>query len=108
MLDSVKLLLGIKDNESDELLELLIEFAESKLRAYLPQSISTIPYDLEYIVTELTISRFNRLGNEAMSSYSQEGESITYSDDDIKPYLKDIQAWVSNNENKAEGMVVFL
>ncbi|WP_270376212.1 phage head-tail connector protein, partial [Enterococcus thailandicus] len=54
--------------------------------------LETVPAALNYIVVECTIKRFNRKGNEGMSSYGQEGESISYGklldefEDDISAY----------------------
>ena len=106
-LEDVKLLLGITDADMDEKLNLIIFNAEKQVLAYLPEGTDPVPEPLQYIVTELAIVRFNRIGNEGMSSYSQEGESITYGDD-IAPYLAAIQAWISTQENNKRGVVKFI
>lgn len=106
-LDDVKLLLGITDSDMDGKLNLIIRNAEKQILAYLPEGIGFVPDPLQYIVTELAIVRFNRIGNEGMSSYSQEGESITYGDD-IAPYMAAIQAWISTQESNNRGVVRFL
>ncbi|WP_230397982.1 phage head-tail connector protein [Novisyntrophococcus fermenticellae] len=106
-LDDVKLLLGITDSDMDGKLNLIIRNAEKQILAYLPDGIGFVPDPLQYIVTELAIVRFNRIGNEGMASYSQEGESITYGDD-IAPYLSAIQAWISTQESNNRGVVRFL
>ena len=106
-LDDVKLLLGITDSDVDGKLNLIIRNAEKQILAYLPEKTTEVPDPLQYIVTELAIVRFNRIGNEGMSSYSQEGESITYGDD-IAPYLSAIQAWLSTQEKNNRGVVRFI
>lgn len=106
-LDDVKLLLGITDSDMDGKLNLIISNAEKQTLAYLPEGIGFVPDPLQYIVTELAIVRFNRIGNEGMSSYSQEGENITYGDD-IAPYMAAIQAWISTQESNNRGVVRFL
>ncbi|CUX18500.1 phage head-tail connector protein [Clostridium sp. C105KSO13] len=106
-LEDVKLMLGIEDSDMDKKLNLIISNAEKQILAYLPEGIGSVPDPLQYIVTELAIVRFNRIGNEGMSSYSQEGESITYGDD-IAPYLASIQAWISTQENNKRGRVRFI
>lgn len=108
MLENVKVLLGITGNDLNSKLEYLIDTAEKRLLAYLPDDVCEVPEELEYIVVELAVARFNRLGNEAMSSYSQDGESITYSDNDIESYMKDINAWIARDTNRLDGVVVFL
>ncbi|QOV19037.1 phage head-tail connector protein [Blautia liquoris] len=106
-LDDVKLLLGITDTDMDSKLNLIIANAGRQVLAYLPADVTTVPDPLQYIVTELAIVRFNRIGNEGMASYSQEGESITYGDD-IAPYLSAIQAWLTMQESNKRGVVRFL
>lgn len=106
-LEDVKLLLGITDTDMDDKLNLIIANAGRQVLAYLPERTDTVPDPLQYIVTELAIVRFNRIGNEGMASYSQEGESITYGDD-IVPYLSAIQAWLSTQEKNNRGVVRFL
>jgi hypothetical protein len=106
-LDDVKVLLDITETDQDKKLSLIIDNAEKQILAYLPAGIEEVPEALQYIVTELAIVRFNRIGNEGMSSYSQEGESITYGDD-IAPYLSAIQAWCEEQENNHRGVVRFI
>lgn len=49
-----------------------------------------IPSEYEYIVSDVTLKRFNRIGNEGMTSYSQEGESISFPDSDFEEYMAEI------------------
>ncbi|MGC4020248.1 MAG: phage head-tail connector protein [Muricomes sp.] len=107
ILDDVKTLLDIEASDMENKLNLIISNAEKQVLAYLPESVTEVPGVLQYIVCELAIVRFNRIGNEGMSSYSQEGESITYGDD-ISPYLPAIQAWLNTQENNNRGVVRFL
>lgn len=51
---------------------------------------SLIPEQLDYVVDEVTMARYSRLGNEAMSSYGQEGMSITFNDNDFGPFMDEI------------------
>jgi len=110
LLDDVKLLLDIAEDETDpdEKLTLIIDNASSQLLSYLTAGTEEVPEVLEYIVIELSVARFNRIGNEAMSSYSQEGESITYNSDDISPYLSAIEAWNSKQDGNTKGVVRFI
>lgn len=109
VLDDVKILLDIpeEDTELDRKICLLISNAEKRVVSYLPAGTESVPPDLSYVVCELAVARFNRLGNEGMISYEQQGESITYGDD-ISPYLPAIQSWVSAQEDKGKGTVRFL
>ena len=58
-----------------------------------------VPLELEYIVEEATIRRFNRIGSEGMKSESVEGHSVTYLDEDeLAPYESAIVAYLDSLE----------
>lgn len=109
VLDDVKVLLDIQEEDAglDRKIGLLISNAEKRVLSYLPAGTESVPEILSYVVAELAVARFNRIGNEGMDSYTQEGESVTYGDD-ISQYLPAIQAWVSAQEDKGKGTVRFL
>lgn len=109
ILNDVKLMLDISEEETslDGKLSLIIGNAQKQVLSYLPDGTATVPEVLEYIVCELAIVRFNRIGNEGMASYSQEGESITYGED-ISPFIPAIQAWLNLQQNNNRGVVTFL
>ena len=71
-----------------------------------------IPLELEYIIEEATIRRFNRIGSEGMKSESVEGHSVTYLDeDDLAPYESAIGAYLEEQEpddKRKSGVVYFL
>lgn len=66
-----------------------------------------VPACLEYIVTEVSVARFNRIRSEGASSHSLSGESMTFLDDDFAPYMGDIRRWMGRRQ-AAEGTVRFL
>ncbi len=107
VLDDVKLLLDISEEDIDRKLVLIIKNAEQQVLSYLPSGLKEVPEALSYIVCELSVSRYNRIGNEGMSSYSQEGESITYGDD-LSPYLSAIEIWNKKQQDNTRGVVRFL
>ena len=88
MLEKIKLLLGLDGNELDEQLELILANTGERLKLLLG-GVSEIPEALAYIVVEVAVARFNRIGSEGMSSHSVEGESISFSDDDFAGYKAD-------------------
>lgn len=108
LLTNLKLLLDLTDldTELDTKLNLIIEQSKKKVLAYLP-NIPVVPDDLSYIVLELSVVRFNRIGNEGMTSYSQDGESIAYSAD-MSNYEADIKAWLLKQADNERGVVRFL
>ena len=70
-----------------------------------------IPLQLEYIVDEATIRRFNRIGSEGMKSESVEGHSVTYLDEDeLAPYESAIVAYLEAllPDERKKGVVYFL
>ena len=87
LLNRVKTLLGITDN--DELIYEIIEITKEKILNYINQK--ELPGELEFILAEMAISRFNKIGSEGFSSESTDGKSISYEDDFemYKQYLDD-------------------
>ena len=108
LLTNLKLLLDLTDSdiELDVKLDLIIEQSKKKVLAYLP-NVTLVPDELSYIVLELSVVRFNRIGNEGMTNYSQDGESITYGSD-MSNYEADIKVWLLKQSDNDRGVVRFL
>ena len=89
LLNKVKTFLGIIDNHNDELIEEIVEITKSKILNYINEI--ELPKELEFILIELSIARFNKIGSEGFSSESTDGKSISYEDDFeiYKQYLDD-------------------
>lgn len=66
----------------------------------------TIPSELQYIVAMVVQARFNRIGSEGMSSYSENEQSMSFPDDDFTPFYDVIAKF--NNKGQTGGMVLFL
>ena len=96
LLNRIKTLLGITDN--DELIYEIIELTKSKILNYINKE--ELPKELEFILVELSIQRYNRIGSEGISSESVDGKSVSYEDDfeNYKTYLDDYI--FRNNKNK--------
>ncbi|TJY13993.1 phage head-tail connector protein [Staphylococcus chromogenes] len=90
-LDNVKTMLAITDNKQDALLSQIIENTEKRLLFKLPIGFNAVPSDLSFIVEEVAVKRFNRIGAEGMQSESVEGRSATFRDDDFDEYMADIE-----------------
>ena len=108
LLANLKLLLDLTDSDTelDVKLNLIIEQSKNKVLAYLP-NVTSVPDELSYIVLELSVVRFNRIGNEGMTNYSQEGQSIAYGSD-MSNYEADIKAWLLKQADNERGVVRFL
>lgn len=101
-----KLLMLKKDDVSkDELLQLILDNTSASLKIKLHRKASeTVPDELNYILLEVAVRRFNRLKNEGMANYSQEGESITFNSDDFDDFKDDIVDWLSDEEDKPASL----
>ena len=105
ILENVKELLGNPKNIDDKL-NVIIELTQKRLGNLL--SVKAVPEELEYIVIEVSVIRFNRIGSEGVSSHSVEGESMSFNDDDFDSYDKDIRSWLNNQSDLKKGSVRFL
>lgn len=104
-LAELKTMLGLTDDTRDTLLNLIIKTTVQALRFKLAlSSAETFPSDLSYIALEVCVKRFNRLKNEGMASYSQEGESITFNSNDFDDFQADIDAWKERNGKNAQTL----
>lgn len=106
MLDDLKLMLGIKDSSQDDLLELVINNVTQRLCILIGEK--ELPSELEYIVSEVSVIRFNRIGSEGYASHSVEGESMSWSDDDFAGYANEIQAYINESDTNKTGKVKFI
>lgn len=107
MLEQLKLLLGIEDTSRDGLLQLLLNTAEQRLTILLGGR--TPPEELQHIIVETAVVRFNRIGSEGLGSHTVEGESLTFAEDDFAGFSSEIQAWLAAQDNASGwGRVHFL
>lgn len=91
--EDIKLLFTGTTNEKLEVIE---RRTRGRLKSML--SVSEIPKSFEDIVYEIVLKRFNRIGNEGMSSYSQEGLSMAFPDSDFTEYQQEIDDYVKKND----------
>ena len=105
-LENVKLLLSINDNVQDDLLKRIIDNTEKRLISLLPSDMETIPDRLEYIVEEVAVKRFNRVGAEGMSQESVDGRSNTFQANDFDEYMDVIDQYTPRNSDK-RGVGIF-
>lgn len=105
MLNDLKIMLGVDDSELDNQLNLIIKNATMRLKRLLG-GVEDIPSELEDILLEVAVIRFNRIGSEGLKSQSVEGESLAFSDDDFSGFMNDIQAWLDFQEES--GKVRFI
>lgn len=94
IIERVKALLGITDNLQDNLLLVVQDLTEANFKAYSGQS--SIPTPLEFIIVEVMVKRFNRIGSEGMKSQKVEGLAVDFAIDDFLEYDKVIKRHFSD------------
>lgn len=104
-LSKVKIALQLKTNEYDDLLEIYLEDATDALKLLLSIN-EDLPQPLEHIVRAVAVKKFNRLKNEGMASYSQDGESITFNSNDFDDFKDEINQYRKDNNGLNQGMWV--
>lgn len=101
-LDRLKTLIGVDLDENDEArVKIYIQQAKQAIMVYVGQYVEgdEFPQDLNYLVDQLTLDKYNKFHNEGMNSISEEGLSISWNANDLKEYLPDLQAWIDRNSN---------
>lgn len=106
MLDNLKMMLGIEDEDQDVKLNLILANTKSRLKLLLGGI--EPPEEMNHIVLDVAIMRFNRIGSEGLASHSVEGESLTFSDHDFDGFANEIQAWLDSQKESTRGKVRFL
>lgn len=109
MIEDLKVLLGLPE-EIDGALEnkllLILKATKQRLR-FLLGGLEP-PEEMNYIILDVSIIRFNRIGSEGLSSHSVEGESLSWSENDFAGYMDDIRAYLDDHKESKKGKVRFL
>ena len=84
VVNEVKVLLDISDDLQDNLLLQIENQVENHFKAY--ANVEVVEEKYNFIIVDVVIKRFNRLGAEGMKSQNIQGASSTYDYDDFKPY----------------------
>lgn len=105
ILQQVKQLKGITDNVQDSQINTLIDLTEKALLSHLPEGTDTVPDKFGYMVTEVTVKRYNRLGSEGLKKKSLEGLTLEFSDSDFDQYRHLFEG--DNRPSDGEGVVMF-
>lgn len=104
-LSDLKTMLQLTADKQDSLLNLIIKNTEQALSFKLSLSEDeSIPTDLAFIALEVCVRRYNRISNEGMASYSQEGQSITFNSSDFDDFMGDINAWREQNGKNVKSL----
>ena len=95
MLDKIKLLLNIQDDEYDELLQVLISLCKDE--AYVYCNLQEYDAKLDGAVLQMVIERYNRIGSEGATQQSSSGVSMTYDS-----FYSDKVRWMLNKHRKVK------
>lgn len=108
MLNEFKEMIGIAEEDTglDKKLELILQNARMRLKNLLGGT--NPPAELDYIILDVAIIRFNRIGSEGLNSHSVEGESLSFTDNDFEGFTADIQAWLNSQKGNSRGRLRFI
>jgi hypothetical protein len=85
MLENIKLLLGLSSSEKDALLNLLIMECSDEALDFTHRKDTC---DLESVIQQMVIYKYNRLGTEGLNSESYSGTSYSYTNDYPEPIIR--------------------
>lgn len=106
MLDKLKLMLAIEDTDLDDKLSLILDGATSRLKLLLGGT--EPPQEMDHIIIDVAIARFNRIGSEGLTDHTVEGESLSFTENDFDQFSDEIQAWLSSNSESSRGKLRFI
>ncbi len=101
MLSDLKMMLGIdaSDTSLDDKLNWILTSTRSRLKLLIGGE--DPPEAMNFIITEVSVIRFNRIGSEGMKSQSIEGETLNFDDNDFSGYMNEIQAYLDQESSLA-------
>ena len=106
ILNEVKITLGLSSSDKDELLLSLIKRNSQTVINYIKEQ--KVPLELEYIVVELVMARYNRIGSEGLNSENSDGVSFSYSNNLLEGYKKDLDRYIAYKKSQLDKVKVRL
>ncbi len=110
ILEHLKPMLGFSkddvDAERDEKLLSIIENTLSRLKLLLGGI--EPPEGMQYIIVDVSIKRFNRIGSEGLTSHSVEGESNSFAGNDFDEFKDDINVFLESQKDSHRGKLRFM
>jgi len=88
---------NVDDSTVINVIEDCVDVATSRLLVRIGAEV--VPEQLGYIVREVAVRRYNRIGSEGASSHTVEGESMSWNEDDFEPFEADINAYLASIHN---------
>lgn len=107
LLNDVKLLKGIHDDTQDKLLDLIIQESQERVLSFMNRvagepTYKEVPKDLNYVIRDVSIKRFNKLNAEGMSRKSEEGLSLQWESGLLTEHEDELVAYVQGEEEKPQ------
>lgn len=99
--------LDATDEQAQEKVKAIVGLTEERLLSLL--GAEEVPDRLQYIVTEVAIMRYNRIGSEGTSSHAVEGETMSWNrNSDFDDFMDDINAYLAEQDTSNRGKLRFI
>lgn len=100
ILKTVKIDKGIDDSSLDSVLTNYIKQASDMVCLYIDEKV--LPSQLETIVARMTEAHYIQTMNDAdgAKTYSEEGASWSFSDNEMQPYMTLLDKYLDNRDNQ--------
>lgn len=98
ILNRIRLMINVEGRE--ELLQEIIRLVAMPVLLYIKQE--AIPTELEWIVVELAIKRYNRIGAEGFTEEKSDNIQNRYEENMINEYISFLDRWIENNTEVVE------
>lgn len=110
MLQTFKMLLGLDPDEESYLLDDKLAWILESVKSRLKLLLGGIdpPGEMEQIIIEVAIIRYNRIGSEGLEAHNVAGENQQFHDNDFDGYMNEIQAFLDLQKDAKRGRVRFL
>lgn len=108
LLDSIKLRIGIEDNKQDDLINDIIADVKARVLAYINQDgvvQLTLPTGLDFIIKDIAIRIYNKIGDEGKESSSEGNVSNSWETPaDLSDYSDVLDVYRKSYKRRSAGM----
>lgn len=108
LLDSVKLRIGITDTKQDDLINDIIADVQARVLAYINQDglvQSDLPSGLDFVIKDVAIRIYNKIGDEGKESSSEGNVSNTWDTPaDLSEYSDVLDVYRKSYKRRNPGM----
>ena len=108
LLDSIKLRIGIEDTKQDDLITDIIADVQARVLAYINQdglAQSELPSGLDFVIKDVTIRIYNKIGDEGKESSSEGNVSNTWdTPSDLSEYSDVLDVYRKSYKRRSAGL----